>query len=375
MMRSKVSFVFCVGVSLLGTTAACLDDPDLATTDDEIVGGTATTIDRVPWQVAITTNAGFQFCGGSILNASWVVTAQHCVADLSSNMRVVAGVTRISQSASGQIRAVNAVATNPGFIDPTVGRDIALVHLATPLDLSGPNARAIPLVTAADAAAGATNAGVVATVTGWGTLSEGARTSPDVLQIVDVPIVSNAQASQLYGQTITADQLAAGFVGVGGKDSCQGDSGGPITVSVGGVTKLAGAVSWGNGCARANFPGLYARSSSFETYLNQRANSNFTILSSLSALSGARNSFTHRSVTVPAGARFLSVVVTGGTGDADLYVRNNTQPTTGTFTCRPFLDGNSEFCSIDSPQAGTWFFSLRAFRAYSGASVVVSVGT
>jgi secreted trypsin-like serine protease len=377
MMRRKDSFVFCLGVSLLGLTAACVDvdDPELATQDDEIVGGTSTTIDRVPWQVALTTTSGFQFCGGSILNASWVVTAQHCVADLSSNMRVVAGVTRISQSASGQIRAINAVATNPGFIDPEVGRDIALVHLATPLDLSGPNARAIPLVTAADAAAGATNAGVLATVTGWGTLSEGARTSPDVLQIVDVPIVSNPQASALYGQTITADQLAAGFVGVGGKDSCQGDSGGPITVSFGGVTKLAGAVSWGNGCARANFPGLYARASSFETYLTQRANSAFAILSSLSGLSGPRNSFTHRSVTVPAGARFLSVVVTGGSGDADLYVQRNAQPTTGSFTCRPFLDGNSEFCSIDSPPAGTWFFSLRAFRAYSGASVVVSVGT
>ena len=55
MMRRKDSFLFCLGVSLIGLTAACVDDPDLATLDDDIVGGTATTIDRVPWQVALTT--------------------------------------------------------------------------------------------------------------------------------------------------------------------------------------------------------------------------------------------------------------------------------------------------------------------------------
>jgi secreted trypsin-like serine protease len=162
-------------------------------------------------------------------------------------------------------------------------------------------------------------------------------------------------------------------VGAGGKDSCQGDSGGPITVPVGGVTKLAGAVSWGNGCARGNFPGLYARVSSFETYLGQRTGGTFTTLLSATGLSGARNAFTHRSVTVPAGARFLSVVVTGGTGDADLYIRRTSQPTTATFNCRPFLEGNSEFCTIDSPAAGTWFASVRGFTAYSGASMTISV--
>lgn len=74
-------------------------------------------------------------------------------------------------------------------------------------------------------------------------------------------------------------------------------------------------------------------------------------------------------------ARFLSVVVRGGTGDADLYVRQGSQPTTTTFNCRPFLTGNNEFCTIDSPAAGTWFFSLRGFSAYSGATITVSIGT
>ena len=379
MRRLRSQFMFGLSLSVMSLGAGCVasdaitDEPVGASTD-EIVGGTATTIDRVPWQVALTTLSGFQFCGGSILGASWVLTAQHCVADGSSDMRVVAATTRMSQQTAGQIRTIDAVARFPGFSDPTVGKDVSLVHLATPLDLSGANAKAIPIVTAADASAGATNPGVVATVTGWGTTSEGAQSASDVLRTVDVPIVSNATATQEYGMTISADQLPAGLT-AGGKDSCQGDSGGPITVSVGGVRKLAGAVSWGNGCAEPNFVGLYARVSSFATYLSQRISGGLTTLSSLTNVSGARNSFTHRSVTVPSGARFLSVVVRGGTGDADLYVRQGSQPTTTTFNCRPFLTGNSEFCTIDSPAAGTWFFSLRGFSAYSGASITVTVGT
>jgi len=375
MSRAQQSqLLFCLGLSVMSLATACVTDEQVGTETDEIVGGTATTIDRVPWQVALTTASGFQFCGGSIVNANWVVTAQHCVADLNSDMRVVAGVTRMSQQASGQIRTINGVAMNPGFTDPTVGHDLALVHVTPALDLSGANAKAIGIVTAADAAAGATNPGVVATVTGWGTTSEGAANTSDVLNTVDVPLISNATASAQYGMTISADQLAAGLA-AGGKDSCQGDSGGPLTVAVGGTRKLAGAVSWGEGCARANLAGLYARVSSFESYITARVNGTFTVLSSLTGLSGARNAFTHRSVTVPANARFLSVIVRGGTGDADLYVRRSSQPTTTTFNCRPFLTGNNELCTIDSPAAGTWFVSLRGFSAYSGAALTVAVGT
>jgi len=355
-------------------TACVMDGEEIGATDEEIVGGTNTTIDQHPWQIALTTNAGFQFCGGSILNSSWVLTAQHCVAGGSADMRVVAGITRKSQQSSGQIRAFDGITTFPGFSDPTVGKDVSLLHLATPLDLSGANAKAIPIVTAADASAGATNPGVISTITGWGTLTEGGAT-PDILQTVDVPIVSNAQTAAAYGMPISADQLAAGILGVGGKDSCQGDSGGPQTVQVGGVTKLAGAVSWGNGCAEPDFPGLYARVSSFASYITARVSGGFSKLLALTGLSGARNSFTHRSVTVPAGALALSVIITGGSGDADLYVRFGSQPTTGTFTCRPFLNGNSEFCTIDAPQAGTWFASIRGFSAYSGASLTVSIVT
>ncbi len=372
------SRLFGLGLSLAASAAgaACAvdgsDEPHLGAQASEIVGGVNTTIDQNPWQIALTDNSAFQFCGGSILNASWVLTAQHCVDGGSADMRVVAGITRKSQQATGQIRAINAVLTFPGYTDPSVGKDVALVHLASPLDLSGANAKAISLVTPAEATAGATNAGVISRVTGWGTLSSGGST-PDILQTVDVPLISNADASSDYGQTITADQLAAGVRGVGGKDSCQGDSGGPLSVVVGGVRKLAGVVSWGEGCALPNKPGMYARVSSFQTWIAARAGGTFNALQSLSGLSGARSSFTHRSVTVPAGALSLSVVVSGGSGDADLYVRRGSQPTTSAYDCRPYQGGNYEFCTINAPAAGTWYVSLRGYSAYSGASLTTAV--
>jgi secreted trypsin-like serine protease len=373
MTRAKHSrFVFGLGLSVAGLTAACAEDVQVSAEEAEIVGGTTTTVEANPWQIALTDSTGFLFCGGSIVNANWVITAQHCVFGGDSNMRVVAGITNQNQQSSGQIRAINAVATFPGYTDAEFGKDVALVHLATPLTLGGATAQAIPLITAAEATAGATDVGVVARVTGWGTTTEGASTTPTQLRTVDVPIVSNAVASTEYGETISADQLPAGLV-AGGKDSCQGDSGGPLSVVVGGVRKLAGTVSWGNGCARANFVGLYGRVSSFESWISPRTSGTFTSLLSVTGASGARNALTHRSVTVPAGAKTLSVWVSGGTGDADLYVRQGSQPTTSTYTCRPFLTGNNEFCTIDSPAAGTWFASLNGFSAYSGASISIAV--
>ena len=372
--RSRL--VLCLGLSLsLGSACMAMDEDEIGSRDDEIVGGTNTTIAQHPWQIALTSNSGFQFCGGSILNASWVLTAQHCVTGGDADMRVVAGITRKSQQSTGQIRAIDGVATFPGFSDPAVGKDVALVHLASPLDLSGANARSIALVSPADASAGATNPGVISTITGWGTLSSGGS-SPDILQTVDIPLISNTQAQAAYDQeNITADQIGAALLGVGGKDSCQGDSGGPLTVQVGGVARLGGVVSWGYGCADAEFPGMYARVSSFQPWLSARSGGTFTPQIQLSNLSGARNSFNHRTVNVPAGALTLTAVVRGGSGDADLYVRRTSQPTTSQFNCRPFLGGNFEFCTVDLPAAGTWFVSLRGFAAYSGASLTAGVIT
>lgn len=241
--------------------------------DHEIVGGADTQISSVPWQVSLQTRNGRHFCGGSILSSTWIVTAAHCTAGAQpSQIQVLAGVSRLSQAVTGQTRLVTRLLMYPGYSDPVVGKDIALLELQTPLTLDGVNTRAIRPAKSADVALTAPN--VVATVSGWGALAEGGL-APDNLQSVQVPIISLTDASNDYAGTgvpvpLTADQLAAGYRGVGGKDSCQGDSGGPLVVAnqAGDGYLLAGVVSWGNGCARAQYPGLYARVSSFTSWLD-----------------------------------------------------------------------------------------------------------
>ena len=92
----------------------------------------------------------------------------------------------------------------------------------------------------------------------------------------------------------------------------------------------------------------------------------------VTGLAGGAGSETFYTVTVPAGATNLSIAMSGGSGDADLYVRFGSQPTTGTWDCRPYVGGNNENCDFASPSAGTYHVMIRGYSAYSGASLVAT---
>ena len=89
-------------------------------------------------------------------------------------------------------------------------------------------------------------------------------------------------------------------------------------------------------------------------------------------LSGALRSETRFTLEVPAGASNLSFNISGGSGDADLYVRYGSEPTTSSYDCRPYRNGNSESCSFSTTQAGTYYVMIRAYSAYSGLSLVAN---
>ena len=86
----------------------------------------------------------------------------------------------------------------------------------------------------------------------------------------------------------------------------------------------------------------------------------------LGAASGAALSYT---VTVPSGATQLRVAISGGSGDADLYLRQGSAPTDSTYACRPYLSGNNETCTISNPAAGTWHVRIKAYSTFSGLTV------
>jgi serine protease len=92
---------------------------------------------------------------------------------------------------------------------------------------------------------------------------------------------------------------------------------------------------------------------------------------SLSNLSGSRRAWDHYTVDIPAGMSSLTVTMSGGSGDADLYVKQISQPTTSSYDCRPYKNGNNEVCTFTNPTSGTWYISLRGYSAYSGVSLNV----
>ncbi len=89
----------------------------------------------------------------------------------------------------------------------------------------------------------------------------------------------------------------------------------------------------------------------------------------VTGLSGTANSVISYTMSVPTGAKDLSFSMDGGSGDADLYVRFGSAPTTSSYDCRPFRSGNREICTFAQPAAGIWFISLRGYTGYSGISL------
>ncbi|MBE0663680.1 MAG: trypsin-like serine protease [Bacteroidales bacterium] len=231
-----------------------------------IVGGGDANIEDYPWHVALISTSGTQFCAGTVLGENWILTAAHC----GTPNRIRAGVTNRTDL-TGQDRFIIQKINHPNY--SPYSNDVSLIQLASPLDLSGPNVKAIPIITQAHADDGYTDPGVMAVITGWGALSQGGPSS-NILQFAQLPIVSNEDAMTIGGYApgaITDDMLCAGFLGTGGIDACQGDSGGPLVVADPGSElgfSVAGVTSWGFGCAQPLYPGVWARVSYFEDWIS-----------------------------------------------------------------------------------------------------------
>jgi hypothetical protein len=86
-------------------------------------------------------------------------------------------------------------------------------------------------------------------------------------------------------------------------------------------------------------------------------------------LSGASGSQQFFRILVPAGVSSLVVTISGGSGDADLYVRHGQQPTLSAYNCRPYTGGNSETCNFSNPQSGDWHIMLHGYTSFSGVTL------
>jgi len=245
----------------------------------QIVGGTEAANGAWPWQAQlyINKNGAIYQCGGSLIDARWVLTAAHCVVDNNNNTLSASSFdVRLGSNtwgSGGQALRVSRVIKHSAYNPQSQDSDIALLQLVSPATLGAAVATIRPLTPDVEPTLVAN--GKLATVTGWGsTFSGGSGVSS--LRQVQVPLLSPATCAALsaYGGSITNNMLCAGYE-QGGKDSCQGDSGGPLVVSnnSGGYV-LAGVVSWGNQCALADYPGVYTRVANYMNWLQTQTGIN-----------------------------------------------------------------------------------------------------
>merc|ERR1712055_462121 len=218
-------FVLCLLVA--GAIAAPSRKPTFRKGLNRIVGGDEATPGELPYQLSfqdLSYGDPWHFCGASIYNENWAICAGHCVAGEDMNnpdyLQVVAGEhNQDVVEGNEQSVILSKIIQHEGYNAFTVANDVSVLQLSSPLTFN------------------------------------------DYVQ----PIALPEAGRDAYGASEILDSMICAGLKEGGKDSCQGDSGGPFVCEDTGSRCLAGIVSWGYGCARPNYPGVYTEVSYFKS--------------------------------------------------------------------------------------------------------------
>jgi len=234
-----------------------------------VAGGWPADRNEWPW-IVMMMNRGNQFCDGSIIDEYHILTAAHCVAQMRASdvttLTVRMGAHNLKESAREagvQNHGVKLVVKHKDFTMETLHSDIAILVLKTPITYT---TTIRPVCLPKD---DKSYAMVKGTVAGWGLLREGGS-RPVTLMELTMEIWDNQRCKTTYGSTapagITDSMLCAGKKG---KDSCSGDSGGPFVTPEGDHWTQIGVVSWGIGCGKQHYPGVYTRVSKMMEWINK----------------------------------------------------------------------------------------------------------
>lgn len=218
-----------------------------AVAGEQVVGGERASIEANPWAVYLTDGQGNQFCGGTIVAPTKVLTAAHCaIGRAASQVRVVAGREDKLDRGTGVVATPSDIWIHKQYVSADAGEDLAVLTMKQPLPYT-------PLPFAETGDREFYQPGTKLRALGWGRISENGKTSRYLMQ-AEVPVLPDADCVDSYPQFVRTDMFCAGYP-EGKIDTCQGDSGGPIVAG----GKLVGVTSWGEGCARRGKPGVYVR--------------------------------------------------------------------------------------------------------------------
>src|SRR5215207_7625636 len=270
MGRIGVALLACLVLALL----TAVPTADAQSPEPRVIGGSDATASQYPWQTAVVWDPAKvggndfdrQFCGGSLITPTIVITAAHCVYNTdpeddsqldADDVDVILGRTTLTGS-DGVEHNVSATAYQSNFNPITLQNDVGYLVLAT-------SSAQAPIQIASVDEAALWDPDSLEEVTGWGATAVAGqgRFGSDTLQAATVPIVADSTCGSalVYGSEFDDETMVcAGDMANGGVDTCFGDSGGPMQAPVGdGIYRLVGITSRGDGCAQAGKPGVYTR--------------------------------------------------------------------------------------------------------------------
>ena len=284
------AFLLCGGILAVASPAGATPIPPRP--GPKIVGGSQSAPGQFPFTGALVRRGESRYdgftCGVTVLSRSWVLTAGHCVLDYyddypdsrygdnvaPSYFDVVTGTSSLNNN-QGQRINVAAIYSHPSYNYVNNDDDFAVLRLARPT-----NAAEIAVIGTTSAEQALDDPGTLQTTVGWGLTDESGRSIPADQRYVQVQMNSDQTCANAYPigrvdeggfplEYHASTMLCAGPL-AGGQDSCSGDSGGPLAIKAAdGSWRQTGVVSFGDGCARANNPGIYSRLTAASSWISR----------------------------------------------------------------------------------------------------------